>query len=329
MLDTSVRLLRLLSLLQVRREWSGADLAARLDVTTRTVRNDVERLRLLGYEVRSRTGPAGGYRLAAGSELPPLLLDDDEAVAVAVGLQAAAAGSVTGIEETSVRALAKLEQSLPSRLRHRVDALRRATVSAAAGGPTVDAEVLTAVSTAIGRSERVRFDYTGRDGLATLRDVEPHRLVYTGRRWYLLAWDTAREDWRTFRADRMSPRTPGGPRFVPREPPEPDVARHVLRGVGSTAWRHRPRIRFLAPAAEIAARVTPTAGILTGSDDGTCVLETGSDSLIDVAGFLATVDTPFEVLDPPELRDLLRRLADLYAAGAREPAGRPAEPGAP
>jgi predicted DNA-binding transcriptional regulator YafY len=329
MLDTSVRLLRLLSLLQVRREWSGADLAARLDVTTRTVRNDVERLRLLGYEVLSRTGTAGGYRLAAGSELPPLLLDDDEAVAVAVGLQAAAAGSVTGIEETSVRALAKLEQSLPSRLRHRVDALRRATVSAAAGGPTVDAAVLTAVSTAITRSERVRFDYTGRDGLATLRDVEPHRLVYTGRRWYLLAWDTAREDWRTFRADRMAPRTPGGPRFTPREPPEPDVAQHVMRGVGSTAWHHRPRIRFLAPSTEVAARVTPTAGVLTGSDDGTCVLETGSDSLIDVAGFLATVDLPFEVLDPPELRDLLRRLADLYSAGSREPAERPAEPGAP
>ncbi|MFD6164236.1 helix-turn-helix transcriptional regulator [Oerskovia sp. NPDC060287] len=329
MLDTSVRLLRLLSLLQVRREWSGADLAARLDVTTRTVRNDVERLRLLGYEVRSRTGTAGGYRLAAGSELPPLLLDDDEAVAVAVGLQAAAAGSVTGIEETSVRALAKLEQSLPSRLRHRVDALRRATVSAAAGGPTVDAAVLTAVSTAITRSERLRFDYTGRDGLAALRDVEPHRLVYTGRRWYLLAWDTAREDWRTFRADRMAPRTPGGPRFTPREPPEPDVAQHVMRGVGSTAWHHRPRIRFLAPSTEVAARVTPTAGVLTGSDDGTCVLETGSDSLIDVAGFLATVDLPFEVLDPPELRDLLRRLADLYSAGSREPADRPAEPGAP
>ncbi|MFD6091219.1 helix-turn-helix transcriptional regulator [Oerskovia sp. NPDC060338] len=329
MLDTSVRLLRLLSLLQVRREWSGADLAARLDVTTRTVRNDVERLRLLGYEVRSRTGTAGGYRLAAGSELPPLLLDDDEAVAVAVGLQAAAAGSVTGIEETSVRALAKLEQSLPSRLRHRVDALRRATVSAAAGGPTVDAAVLTAVSTAITRSERLRFDYTGRDGLAARRDVEPHRLVYTGRRWYLLAWDTAREDWRTFRADRMAPRTPGGPRFTPREPPGPDVAQHVMRGVGSTAWHHRPRIRFLAPSTEVAARVTPTAGVLTGSDDGTCVLETGSDSLIDVAGFLATVDLPFEVLDPPELRDLLRRLADLYSAGSREPADRPAEPGAP
>ncbi|MGW6004299.1 helix-turn-helix transcriptional regulator [Oerskovia enterophila] len=327
MLDTSVRLLRLLSLLQVRREWSGADLAARLDVTTRTVRNDVERLRLLGYEVRSRTGTAGGYRLAAGSELPPLLLDDDEAVAVAVGLQAAAAGSVTGIEETSVRALATLERSLPSRLRHRVDALRQATVSAAAGGPTVDAAVLTAVSTAIARSERVRFDYTGRDGLATLRDVEPHRLVYTGRRWYLLAWDTAREDWRTFRADRMAPRTPGGPRFTPREPPEPDVAQHVVRGVGSTAWHHRPRIRFLAPSTEVAARVTATAGVLTGSDDGTCVLETGSDSLIDVAGFLATVDLPFEVLDPPELRDLLRRLADLYSAGSREPADRPVEPG--
>ena len=220
MLDTSVRLLRLLTLLQVRRDWSGADLAQRLGVTTRTVRNDVERLRILGYEVRSRTGIAGGYRLAAGSALPPLLLDDDEAVAVALGLRAAAAGSVTGIEETSLRALAKLERTLPARLRHRLDALRQATVSAAGGGPTVDAETLTAVAAACRDHEQLRFDYPGHDGSVSPRRVEPHRLVYTGRRWYLLAWDRDREDWRTFRADRIAAPTNTTASPQPRPPVE-------------------------------------------------------------------------------------------------------------
>jgi predicted DNA-binding transcriptional regulator YafY len=205
MLDTSVRLLRLLSLLQARRDWSGADLAGRLGVTTRTVRNDIERLRILGYEVRSSTGITGGYRLAPGSAMPPLLLDDEEVVAVGLGLRAAAAGTVTGIEEMSLRALTKLEQTLPARLRHRLDALRHATVSAAAGGPTVDSETLTVIAGACRDQELLRFDYQGRDGDASVRRVEPHRLVYTGRRWYLLAWDTDRADWRTFRADRIRP----------------------------------------------------------------------------------------------------------------------------
>ncbi|GFJ95721.1 hypothetical protein Prum_093630 [Phytohabitans rumicis] len=204
-METSVRLLRLLSLLLARRDWSGADLAQRLGVTTRTVRNDVERLRILGYQVDSTTGTAGGYRLGAGTALPPLLLDDEEAVAVALGLRAAAAGTVTGIEETSVRALTKLEQTLPSRLRHRVDALRAATVSAAGGGPTVDAHTLITIAGAARNHETLRFDYLGHDGQASIRRVEPHRLVYTGHRWYLLAWDTDRGDWRTFRADRIRP----------------------------------------------------------------------------------------------------------------------------
>ncbi len=181
-LDTSVRLLRLLSLLQARRDWSGAELARRLEVTTRTVRNDIERLRILGYEVHSTTGVAGGYRLGAGSAMPPLLLDDDEAVAVGVGLAAAAAGSVSGIEESSLRALTKLEQSLPSRLRHRLDALRRATVSAVGAGPTVDAQTLATIAGACRDREQLRFDYEGRAGETSVRRVEPHRLVYTGRR---------------------------------------------------------------------------------------------------------------------------------------------------
>ncbi|WBB69470.1 YafY family protein [Micromonospora sp. WMMD812] len=316
MLETSARLLRLLALLQDGRDRSGADLAARLGVTTRTVRNDVERLRVLGYHVDSRPGAGGGYRLGAGSELPPLLLDDDEAVAVAVGLRAAAAGTVAGIEETSLRALAKLERSLPSRLRHRVDALRAATVSAAAGGPTVDAATLTAVASAIHRRERLRFDYVGHDGADSVRSVEPHRLVYTGRRWYLLGWDTERADWRTFRADRIRPRVPTGPRFPPREPPGGDAVAHVLRGVGSSAWPHPARVRLHASAAAMAERLPATAGLLEAVDEHRCLLHTGGESLTNLAAFLGTLDVPFEVLDPPELRDLLRRLADRYAAAA-------------
>ncbi|MFC3502109.1 helix-turn-helix transcriptional regulator [Micromonospora krabiensis] len=319
MLATSTRLLRLLALLQDGRDRSGADLAERLDVTTRTVRNDVERLRELGYRVESRPGVGGGYRLGAGSELPPLLLDDDEAVAVAVGLRAAAAGTVAGIEETSLRALAKLERSLPSRLRHRVDALRAATVSAATGGPTVDAAILTTVASAIHRRERLRFDYVGHDGADSVRTVEPNRLVYTGRRWYLLGWDTERADWRTFRADRVRPRVPTGPRFPPREPPGGDAVSHVLRGVGSAAWPHPARVRVHASATTMARRLPATAGLLEAVDEQSCLLHTGGESLADLAAFLGTLDVPFEVLDPPELRDLLRRLAQRYAAAAADP----------
>jgi predicted DNA-binding transcriptional regulator YafY len=315
MLETSVRLLRLLSLLQVRRDWSGAELADRLGVTTRTVRNDIERLRILGYEVHSSTGITGGYRLGAGSAMPPLLLDDDEAVAVALGLRAAAAGTVTGIEETSLRALTKLEQTLPARLRHRLDALRQATVSAAGGGPTVDADTLTTIAAACRDHEQLRFDYRGRDGDASARRVEPHRLVYTGRRWYLLAWDRDREDWRTFRADRIRPRLPTGPRFTPREPPE-DAASHVVRGTGSLAWKHPARVLFHAPMADIAERVAPAGGLLRPVDERSCVLQTGGDSLGDLVGYLTSLDVAFEVLDPPELRALLRELAARYTAAA-------------
>ncbi|MEU4780808.1 YafY family protein [Micromonospora sp. NPDC023633] len=314
MLETSVRLLRLLSLLQQRRDWPGAELAARLGVTARTVRNDVDRLRQLGYQVDSTTGPGGGYRLGAGRALPPLLLDDDEAVAVAVGLRAAAAGSVTGIEDVSLRALTKLERTLPARLRPRVDALRTTTVSAAGGGPTVDADTLTIVAAAAHRHERLRFEYAGHDGRGSVRDVEPHTLVYTGRRWYLLAWDTDRRDWRTFRADRLRPLPPTGPRFVPREPPGGDAAAHVLRGVRSAVWAYQARIRFQAPAAVVAERSNPTSGEIVPLDEATCELVTGTDSLHDLATYLSKFDVPFTVLAPPELRDLLRTLATRYLA---------------
>src|SRR5215213_7208651 len=200
---TSSRLLTLLSLLQGRRDWPGGELAERLEVSGRTVRRDVERLRGLGYPVESLTGPAGGYRLRAGAAMPPLLLDDDEAIAIAVGLRTAARASVTGIEETAVRALVKLEQVLPSHLRRRVRALQAATTTVPTGGPTVDPQCLTVLAAACRDHERVRFAYSGRDGAESRREVEPHSLVNVGRRWYLVAWDRRREDWRTFRVDRI------------------------------------------------------------------------------------------------------------------------------
>ena len=258
MLETSARLLKLLALLQARPDWTGPRLAARLEVTTRTVRNDVERLRRLGYPVEATPGVAGGYRLGAGAALPPLLLDDDEAVAVAVGLRTAAGGSVAGIEEASLRALAKLEGVLPARLRHRVRALQRATVSVPGGGPTVDAAVLSAVAGAV-RASELRFDYLTFDGTAARREVEPHRLVHVRGRWYLVAWDVARDAWRTFRADRIRPRTPNGPRFSPRPEPEGGAAAYVQRGAGAAVWRYRARIKVRAPAAAIDRPRAPRA----------------------------------------------------------------------
>ncbi|MEV6862008.1 YafY family protein [Streptosporangium subroseum] len=317
MLETSTRLLRLLSLLQARPDWSGAELADRLAVTTRTVRNDIERLRILGYQVHSTTGTAGGYRLGAGAALPPLLLDDEEVIAVAVSLHGAAGGTVTGIEETSLRALTKLQQMLPSRLRHRVDAVRAATISVAGRGPTVDAETLTVIAATIRDHEQLRFDYRGHDGTASARTAEPHRLVYTGQRWYLLAWDNDRRDWRTFRADRIRPRTPNGPRFTPREPPGGDAAAHVVRGSSSTVWKHQALIRLHAPVETMAERLTPLAGLLRSMDDQSSILETGADSLHNLAAFLGSLDVAFTVIDPPELRALLRTLADHYTNAAR------------
>jgi predicted DNA-binding transcriptional regulator YafY len=311
MLQTSTRLLRLLSLLQARAAWSGPELADRLGVTTRTVRNDVERLRQLGYPVLATPGVGGGYRLGAGAALPPLLLDDDEAVAVAVGLRTAANGSVTGIQETSVRALTKLEQLLPSRLRHRVNAVAAATVEVPASGPTVDAEVLTAIAGACRDQQRLQFDYRDHDGSAGVRTVEPHRLVHDRGRWYLVAWDVDRQDWRTFRADRIHPRIPTGPRFAPRDPPDGDVASYLLRGVGAATWRYRARVIVHAPATVIAGRLPP-AVLVEAVDGHTCAVSVGSDTPQMLALYLGMLDADFEVGEAPELVEQLRTLADRY-----------------
>ena len=229
-MTTSTRLLRLLSLLQGRRDWTGPQLADELGVTTRTVRNDVERVRELGYPVQASPGVAGGYRLGAGTALPPLLLDHQEAIAVAVGLRVAAGGAVAGVESVALAALAKLEQVMPARVRRRVRTLQQAVVMAPSLATPSDADTLSAIAAACADRERLRFGYRRHDGATTTRDTEPHRLVHEGRRWYLVAWDLDRAAWRTFRVDRIAAHPTAGPRFVPRDPPASDLLRHLLRG---------------------------------------------------------------------------------------------------
>ncbi|MGW4848508.1 helix-turn-helix transcriptional regulator [Nocardia brasiliensis] len=318
MLETSARLLRLLSLLQLHRDWTGPALAARLEVSTRTIRTDIERLRTLGYPVHATPGVAGGYRLGAGAALPPLLLDDDEAVAVAVGLATAANGAVTGIEETSIRALVKLQQVLPARLRHRVATLTSATVHAPEfQRTTVDAAVLTAVAGAIRASEQLRFDYETHAGTPSRRAVEPHRMVHFRGRWYLVAWDPGRADWRTFRVDRIAPKTPNGPRFTPRELTEAEIAERVQRGVGAATWRYRATVRMAAPAQEIRTKLPPAVSVTADGPDH-CVVQAGSDNPRMLAHYLGLADVDFEVLDGPELVEQLLATAERFrrAAGA-------------
>jgi predicted DNA-binding transcriptional regulator YafY len=329
MLQTSARLLRLLSLLQTPDDWTGPGLASRLGVTTRTIRNDIERLRSLGYPVHARPGAAGGYRLGAGASLPPLLLDDEEAVAVAVGLRTAAGGSVTGIEESSLRALAKLEQVLPARLRRRVAALHGYTVPIPGSAPSVDPAVLSTIAAACRDRERLRVDYTGHDGTSSYRVVEPHRLVHARGRWYLLAWDTGRRDWRTFRADRIQLRTPNGPRFAPRDPPDGGVVAHVLSGLGTATWRYRARVTVHAPADVIIGQVPPVITV-EPRDDNSCVISVGSDTPHMLAAYLGMLDADFEISEPPELVEQVRVLAGRYRralASARDPDQAPAPRG--
>ncbi|MGD1222974.1 MULTISPECIES: helix-turn-helix transcriptional regulator [Streptomyces] len=312
MLDTSARLLRLLSLLQAHREWSGADLAERLGVTPRTVRRDVDRLRELGYPVNASPGTGGGYQLGAGAELPPLLLDDDEAVAVAVGLRTAAGQGIEGIGETSVRALAKLEQVLPHRLRRRIGALNAFTVPMLRGPrpSAVDPAVLTELANACRDGERLRFEYRDHGGSSTRRTVEPHRLVCTERRWYLVAWDVDRDDWRTFRVDRVTPRPPHGPRFAPRTPPAEDLAAYVSKGVSTGAYATHAVVRLLVPLEEAAERISPSAGTLEAAGPDSCLLRTGAASLDVMVVHVTMTGFEFEVLEPAGLTDALTAARD-------------------
>jgi predicted DNA-binding transcriptional regulator YafY len=324
MLETSARLLRLLSLLQSRRGWTGPELAERLGVTARTVRNDVDRLRRLGYPVDATPGVAGGYRLGTGAAVPPLLLDDDEAVAVAVGLRTAAGGSVAGIEETSVRALIKLEQLLPPPLRRRIQALEASIVSTPSAEPRIDPQVLTVIAAACRDHHRVRFDYLRHDGTGSRRDVEPHRMVHAGRRWYLVAWDADRQDWRTFRVDRMDiPTNHAGPRFTPRTLSDGDVADRVARGVGTAMWRYHATITAHLPAEALAARLPPALTVHP-VDERSCRVDVGSDTPQLLAIHLGMLDVDFDIDDAdrhPELVEHLRRLSERFqrAVGPESP----------
>jgi len=296
-------------LLQARRDWAGPELAERLEVSGRTVRRDVERLRELGYPVESLTGPAGGYRLRAGAAMPPLLLDDEEAIAIAVGLSTAARASVTGIEEPAVRALVKLEQVLPSHLRRRVRALASATVALPGGGPTVDPQHLTVLAAACRDRERLRFAYRSRDGSDSRREVEPHSLVNVGRRWYLAAWDRGREDWRTFRVDRLTRPSPTGGRFAPRPLPTRDAATYVEQSITAAPHRYEARVTLHAPAHELSGRVPAHWGTIEDGDDRSCVFRTGEDDLGWLAGRIGMLGVDFEAHEPPELVERLRSLA--------------------
>ena len=315
-MDSSARLLRLLSLLQTPRDWTGAELADRLEVSTRTVRNDIDRLRALGYPVHATRGAVGGYRLEAGAVLPPLLLDDDEAIAVAVGLRTAAGGAIGGIEETSLRALAKLEQVLPNRLRRRVNALQAFTVLVPRDErePTVDPNVLTLLAAACRDRDRLRFAYRDREGAATRREAEPYRLVNWGRRWYLVAWDLQREDWRTFRVDRLVPRLPLGGRFAPRALPDEDIAAYVARGAAESAWRVRARVVVHAPASAVAERIGQHVGVVEPINETSCLLDAGAWSLEHMAAYLGLLEADFTVQEPQELVEHVRRLAGRYGA---------------
>ncbi|MFD4642958.1 helix-turn-helix transcriptional regulator [Lentzea sp. NPDC058436] len=320
MLETSARLLKLLSLLQVRRDWTGPELADRLSVDVRTIRRDVDKLRSLGYPVTSLPGAAGGYQLGAGAELPPLLLDDDEAVAVAVGLRTAANGSVAGIEETSVRALTKLEQVLPSRLRRRVQALQTHTTPLMTAGPTVDPETLTIIAAACRDHQQLRFTYASTRGEPSTRLAEPQGLVHTGRRWYLVAWDVSKEDWRTFRVDRVTAQPALAARFTPREPPAESLGKFVSRQISSNVYTYQAVLRIHAPLQVVAERTSPMSVSLEPIDDTSCLMRTGAEALDRIVFYLLYLDLDFEIHEPQRLKDhvgtLITRLRKSIGAQA-------------
>ena len=316
MANTSGRMLRLLSLLQTHRYWPGSELADRLEVSPRTLRRDVDRLRELGYPVDAARGVAGGYQLQAGAAVPPLLLDDDEAVAIAVGLRTAAAGAVSGFEETSVRALAKVIQLLPPRLRRRIDALQAATSPGVfGGGPTLDATTLTTIAMACRGEERLRFEYTPRDGSAATRYVEPHRLVSLGRRWYLVAWDLDRGDWRSFRVDRLTGPALTGARFRPREIPGGDPVAWMRGRLAAMPNKYDVSVVFRAPAATVEAFVGRWATV-EPIDEASCRLRMNVDELTWPLWILGGLGADFTIESPPELISRVRSAAATLLRGA-------------
>lgn len=315
MLTTSARLFRLLARLQMPGSHTGTALAAQLEVSPRTVRNDIAALRELGYPIHAVPGVAGGYRLGSGSRLPPLLLDDEEAIAVTLGLTAAAAHTATDTAEASVRALSKIIAMLPARLRPRLATLARATATPPIHTAPVPSDTLQAIAAAIQAREQLRFGYQAVSGTESYREVEPYRLVLRAGRWYLLAWDCARDDWRTFRVDRIVVRTPNGRRFNARPAPPGGFEKFVVKHLESAAWQQRYRVRLGAPADVIRARA-PLAVDVTPDGRNACIVTVGADSPAWVARYLSWWNAPFEVLDSAELLAEVRVLAERYTDAA-------------
>ncbi|MGW4497107.1 helix-turn-helix transcriptional regulator [Micromonospora sp. NPDC004336] len=315
MANTSSRTLRLLSLLQTHRHWSGPELADRLGVSERTLRRDVDRLRELGYPVGATRGTDGGYQLAPGAVLPPLLLDDEEAVALAVGVGDAAQSGIAGMDEASLRALTKVVRVLPPRLRARVDALRAMTLSAAASGPVVAAAVLTAVAQACRDQERLRFGYTARGAAPTEREVEPHRVVALGGRWYLVAYDLGRHDWRSFRLDRLTGPTATGSRFRPRLLPAEDAVAFVRAASGAPA-AYTVEVLVHAPAARVRQAVGRW-GTIEPLDEDSCRLTMTSTSLDWPTQALGNVGAEFEILGPAEFTAHVREWGARFVRATR------------
>lgn len=313
-MDTPARLLRLLAMFTTRPSWTADELAQRLEVTTRTLRRDVTRLRDLGYPISSATGRYGGYELGAGGRLPPLLLDDDEAIAVSVALRELSAEADPTLGEAALSASTKLRQVLPAPLRERVDALgevvvgvRRGRRPRTNGDERVELPSLMTLAMCCRRGERVRFTYRDGADRVSERRVEPHRLVSLGRRWYLVGFDLDRDDWRTYRVDRVTELAATGHRNTPR--PTPDAGALVTEGVAVRVFETRARIRLAVPPHEAAHHIGPTVGVIEpGDDDSSCIVTIGGDADW-IARYLIGLDVPFDVLEPPEVVVELRALA--------------------
>lgn len=314
MLETSARLLGLLSVLQSRRFWSGSDLAERLEVNARTLRRDVDRLRALGYTVESTSGPGGGYQLGRGSEMPPLLLTDKEAVAVAVALRVATQ-SFIGFGEAAVEVLVKMEQLLPKRLRRRLGALEAVTVSLTSSSAGLDAEVLTTLASACREHQRLILSYKDRKGLCTKRRLEPHQLAHTpGQRWYLVAWDLDREDWRTFRLDRMEGSPQLGEFFAPRELPG-GVEAYFASAFIEAPYEQSARLRLLGSFRELSEQVPAWCGVLEADGDTHCILSTGASSVEGLVCRMILTGTEFELLEPNHLLEAVREVSERLQRG--------------
>jgi predicted DNA-binding transcriptional regulator YafY len=319
MTRTTGRTLELLALLQARQEWSGAELRARLEVGERTLRRDIDDLRELGYGIEATRGRHGGYRLGPGAAVPPLTLSADESVAIAVGLRAAATSVVTGIEDAAARALHKLEQSLSPSTRQQIIEVERAMLSLAGSREDIDLSVVTAIASAIAERLRLRIDYTRHDGQEVRRIVEPHRIVHTAERWYLVAWDAEREAWRTLRVDRMRNPVPLREQFPLRDIPDEALRQFTTRSITTAPYPYRATLRLHAPADVVSQRFPATIAEVIDGGDGTSILTAGAATPEEFVLYIGMSGIEFEVLEGDAVREALVEMAGRFARAAERP----------